>query len=109
MSHEPKTFTITDPRLYDGDPFDVAQRACLQAAALARLLTQSLEGANVMARNAQMERELQAEDEPNAAGWPDTAQGRRFAKLIQLSKEFEQVLALLAKASSYNPKKPPKE
>ena len=109
MTHEAKHFTIVDPRAMDGDCFEVAQRACLQAAALARLLAGNLEVTELMARNAEMERQIIKDGEPNAAAWDSMTQAKNLKALVTLAKESEKRLTLIAKAAGYNPKRPPTE
>jgi hypothetical protein len=90
----------------DGDPFDVAERATKQAAAIARLLVQTAQGAFIMARNAEMERQIMNGDDPDAVGFEDTSQGRRFNAVRESAQEAERSLNALALAAGYNPKKP---
>ena len=106
MTHDPKHFVLIDPRTFDGDPFEVADRACKQADAIARLLAHAIEGANIMARNAEMERNLMEGDDAKATEWEDGAQGKRYATLIESVRLVEGQLKLLSKAASFNPKKP---
>lgn len=103
-----QTFTVADPRTFDGDPYEVAFRACHQASAIAGILVKSIEDANVMARNAEMERNLIDSDDPKAGDWDQSPQGRRFEELSVQVDNVRLALEALAKASSYNPKKPPK-
>jgi hypothetical protein len=98
-------FVITDPRDFDGDPFEVAERACRQAEAVAAILERCLNGANLMARNAEMERNLLESDDAKAAGWEDSLQGRHFATLIADAQLAQRRLQMLAKATAFNPRK----
>lgn len=104
-------FAVTDPRTFDGDPFEVAARACRQAEAVARILAQVAEGAELMARNAEMERNLIASggEEAGASLWDGSPQARQFRKIIEEGREAEQRLKVLGKAAGFNPKRPPKE
>lgn len=106
MTPKPMHFTVVDPRTFEGDPFEVAERACLQAQAVARILSASIEPAHHMARNAQLSRNLQ--DTPNdarASEWEDSAQSRQFARLHAEAKKIERQLGQLAKAAAFDPKK----
>jgi hypothetical protein len=95
-------FTVTDPRYFDGDPYQVAERALEQCAAVAAILRRCVEQAEIMARNAELER---AEDMDAAAReWPESLQGKRLAEIKATSERFERQLALLARAASFNPK-----
>lgn len=89
----------------DGNPFEVAERAVRQAQAMAQLLIVTLSGANVMARNAEMERDLMRSGECDAKLWPETAQGRRYAALLEDARTMEKALGALTLAAGYNPKK----
>ncbi len=107
---ETQYFALPDPRDMDGDPYEVAQRSCLQAEALARMLAITLEATSLMARNAQMERNMvETPHDPRAGEWEDSAQGTQFARCHKNAKNIERTMNTLAKASGYNPKKPPKE
>lgn len=108
MTHQPKTFTIADPRTFDGDPFEVAERACQQSAAVAGILADSLDGTRIMVRNAELERQLLTDGECDAVGFDDSPQGRRLNALLEQAKAAQKALETLAKAASYNPKNPPR-
>lgn len=108
MTHDTQTITVADPRRFDGNPYDVAFRACHQAAAIARILQTSIEDANVMARNAEMERNLIDSDDPRAADWDDGPQGQGFNQLSNEVGSIQRKLEALARAASYDPKHPPK-
>ena len=105
MTQEPKSFTVVDPRTFDGDPFEVGERACKQAEAVARVLAGVTETANIMARNAEMERKLYANEDADAAGWDESPYGRRFARAAAAVREVERELSVLGKAAGFNPKK----
>jgi len=106
LSDTVQTFTLVDPRSLDGDPFDVAERAVRQAEALTRLLAQSINGARLMARNAQLERELLQTGECDAPAYDLSAEGRSFDALSDTVKEIERKLGVLARAAGFNPKAP---
>jgi hypothetical protein len=103
-----KNFSISDPRDFDGDPFEVAERAARQSLALVDLLTDSLASADVMARNAEMERQLLRAEDADAPGWEGTPQGRQFKAAEQDVKNLRTRLGVLARAAGFNPRKPPK-
>lgn len=105
MTHEPKTFTVVDPRSFDGDPFEVAERAAKQAEAVARVLSGTIETANIMARNAQMERNLIDGDDAAASEWDESLHGKRFAAQAEAAREIEKQLGILGKGAGFNPKK----
>jgi hypothetical protein len=107
-----KTLTVADPRTFDGDPFDVAGRACEQARALAALTAHSIESVEIVARNAQMTRWLAETDgeDAKASEWDDSPQGRQFKQITEalqaVGEDLDEVarrLGTLAKAAAYKP------
>ena len=108
MPKDPKTFTITDPREYDGDPYEVASRAATQCEALLDHLIEATDDAATMARNAEMERNCIDGGDPSAPGWLEGAQGRRWTAALGTLRGLKLTLKGLRIAASYNPKKPPK-
>jgi hypothetical protein len=110
MTHKTRTFTIKDPRTFDGDPFEVAERAVRQAEAITRLAAECTDEASIMARNAQLERNLQeTKNDARANEWEDSHQSRLFGTIHKTLKTAEHKLTQLAKAAGYNPKNPPKD
>lgn len=109
MPHEVVTFSVTDPRHFDGDPFEVADRACKQAEAVSRVLATAATTATIMARNAELERNLYTTPEDaRAEEWEDSVQARQFAQVHKAAKQVERALGILGKAAAYNPRNPPK-
>lgn len=106
MTHQTQTFSIADPRTFDGDPFEVADRAVAQAEGLAKLLERAIEDARVMARNAEMERELMRNDEPAPIRWEDGPHGKRFENIRDRAQASVRELGVLRKAAGFNPKRP---
>lgn len=104
-AYDPKHFTVIDPRTFDGDPYSVAQRACEQAAALAELSAEQADLAYVMARNASMERDLQAKRDPDPAGWEDGPHGRAFAATREALRTQAKRLRAQAQAAAFNTKR----
>lgn len=105
------TFTIADPLHFDGDAYEVAERASKQASAVARALAGTVDSAATMARNAQLSRNLtETPDDARADEWEDSAQSRRFSRVHHQVKEIETALTQLSAAAGFNPKAPlPKE
>lgn len=101
-----QSFTLADPRTFDGDPYEVAERAVRQAAAVAHLLVDAIESAYVMARNAQLERELHASGECDATAYLPSAEGMRWTQTLKTAQAAEKNLAILAMAAGFNPKAP---
>jgi hypothetical protein len=100
-----QTFVVGDPRHFDGDPYEVAVRAIRQAAAVNEILLECLQGAVTMARNAEMERNLYHHDDPKAAEWGDSLQGRRLDALIEQTRDTMKQLRLLEQAAGFDPRK----
>lgn len=99
-----QTFAIADPRTFDGDPYEVAERAALQAAALGRLLRLTTETARLMVRNADLERQLALDGDCDAAAFEEGAVARKIDAVIEAASEAEKQLTLVARAAAYNPK-----
>lgn len=100
-----RTFTLTDPRDFDGSPYQAAERAVQQAGALALLLAEAIEDAGILARNAEMERTFSTDAvlRDVAAGWLDSPQGRRYSDLVERTDKITRDLALLRRAAAYDP------
>lgn len=101
-----QTFIVTDPRTFDGDPFDVAKRACAQAEALINLAVKSTNDAFVMARNAEMERQLLDSGRADAPAFENGPYGRQFKTTEESLKHAAANLRLLGKAAGFNPRAP---
>lgn len=106
MSDRIQTFHIADARTFDGDPFEVAERAVRQASAVTKILTQTIADARLMARNAQLERELLTTGECDAPGYEDSPEARTFDALSESVAEVERKLGLLARSVAFNPRAP---
>lgn len=105
MTEHTQTFTVVDPRTFDGDPYEVAERACQQAEATVRLAAKAAEWANIMARNAELSRQDEAGSGIDAEAWEDSVHGRKLANVHHELKQIEQELGRLATAAGFNPKK----
>jgi uncharacterized protein (DUF2384 family) len=104
-----ETITITDPREFDGDPYQVAERAIQQTRALVALVIDNIEAVSLMARNAELERQLAlgtTADELRSAAhaWPNSPQGRRISRLSEALSDAADGLEGLERAVTYNPK-----
>jgi hypothetical protein len=104
MPQEPKQFVVTDPRDFDGNPYEVAKRATEQATSLLEITQTSIADASVMARNAEMERQFMDGGEPDAGAWEASAAGRRWASLDQILWDVRNDLVFLGRAAGYDPK-----
>jgi hypothetical protein len=103
-----KQFTVADPRTFEGDPFEVAERAVRQAGAIAEVLQDTLASTRLMVRNAQLERELLTDGECDAAGFDESPQGRKLSEIVRTTEGAIKSLNFLVQAASYNPKHPPR-
>jgi hypothetical protein len=104
-----KTFTVTDPREFDGDPYQVAERAVKQLRGIFAVADHNLTAVDLMVRNAELERLLATgvdgdELREKANGWPESPQGRKLAAIQQDVVKALDALASLEKAAAYNPK-----
>lgn len=107
--HETRTFTVADPRTFeDGTPYEVAGRAGAQVVGVIKILQETLEGADLMARNAHMSRNLDAGGEAAGDGWRMTAEGRTWAAIDADIAAIRRRLEALTRAASFDPKHPPK-
>jgi len=113
QTQDPLVFTVTDPRTFDGNPYDVAARSMTQVRGIVRVLQTALAPAEVMMRNAQMERQLYHSDGDNAKAheWEDSPEGRQLKQVVEAvqllaedASEIERRLGALAKAAAYDPK-----
>ena len=104
-----RTITITDPREFDGDPYQVATRAVEQLKGILLLAAENLDAVDKMARNAELERLLSMQVDSQelrdqAHGWPESPQGRRLAGILDRLELSVKDLQGLEKAVGYNPK-----
>lgn len=108
MPNAPRHFTIVDPRSLDGDSFEVADRAVGQLVGLVNMTREALDAAKLMARNAELERQCQRDETLTPEAWPDTAEGRRWAKVDADLEQTEKDLRVLRQVAAFNPRRPPK-
>lgn len=105
-----RTVTITDPREFDGDPYQVAERAVAQIKGLTLLLIENLDAVDKMARNAELERLLASgsidteELRKQALGWPESPQGRKLSIAEERLQAIVNDLTSLERAVAYNPR-----
>lgn len=107
MTHQTHTLAVSDPREFDGNPYEVAERAIRQLQGLAKLIELSLPATDKMARNAQMERDIALDLPADAASWPQSPQARLLARIAEQNADHVRVLEQLAKAVAFDPKHPP--
>lgn len=102
--NEDYTVVVTNPADYDGDPFEVASRAVKQALSLTRSTLQAVESARLMARNAELERQLIRDGSCDAVAWEDSAEGKRYARMIDRIEGDIMSLRVLERVAGFNPK-----
>lgn len=101
-------FTITDPRTFDGNPYEVAERAIGQIEALILLARTSLPAAELIARNAEMTRRMDLGGEPEGDRWVEEPQGRQWKALTDELEHTLKRLRAMKAASGFDPKHPPR-
>lgn len=109
MPKTDQTYQYIDPRRLEGSPFEVAAAAFEQAANVGDLLETALDDAYVFARNAEMERQIMAGNEPDGLGFDTTVLGKRLAALRHVIAQTLNSMDAVAKAAVFDPKNPPKE
>jgi hypothetical protein len=109
MPDTSKVFQYTDPRLFPGDPYEAAAAGVAQLEAMLSISRQAAKDATILARNAEMERAMAYGGGPDAAGWPGSPQGRKYAALLDVLRELGNTAGVLKAAAAYNPKHPPTE
>lgn len=96
-------FRYHDPRQLEGTPYEVAGAAFSQALSVGKLYQRALEDAFILARNAEMERNLQAGLAPDGAGFPDTALGCRMTATKDDFKRIQRMVTGEQSAACYDP------
>jgi hypothetical protein len=97
---------VQDPRLYDGDCYQVAERAIQQLRGVIAEAEKLMGPTVLMIRNADLERTLALGNSLGdvAAEWPESPQGRKLTKIEEDLAGIRTSLELLQRAASYNPK-----
>lgn len=108
MTNELKTFTIADPRDFDGNPFEVAERAIAQLEGITVILAGSMPVAELMARNAEMTRRMDLGGPPEGDKWVETPQGRNWRAAADEIEALQKRLRAMKAASGFDPKHPAK-
>lgn len=103
-----RQFTIADPKLFDGNPFEVAERAVAQLEGVIDLARQLAPTAELMARNAEMTRRMDLDGQPEGDRWAETPQGRQWHALREELQRVDRRLMAMKAAASYDPKHPPR-
>lgn len=103
------TFQYTDPREFEGSPFDAARGAAEQAESLIKLAKSSVADTFIIARVAELQRQQDAGNDLSVAMFDDSPIGKRLRTVESDLGELSTLLARLAGAVSYDPMNPPKE
>lgn len=101
-----RTITIQDPRRFDGNPYQVAERAIRQLSGLLVVALDAWEPTDLMLRNAELERQLalgNALHNP-AAEWPESPQGSKLSLARSHVAQAGLILRPLERAAAYDPK-----
>lgn len=101
-----KQFIVTDPRTFDGNPYEVAERAVAQAEALLAVAVDAAEAAAVMARNAEMERQLERRETPDPLKFETGPHGKLFKQVSDETHKNIERLGMLKRAGGFDPKRP---
>jgi hypothetical protein len=104
MTHLTQSFVIADPRTFDGDPYEVAERAVAQLQGLLTLVEQATGPTLLMVRNAELERQLAGGDDPSVKAFEDSTQGRRWVEFRESVQTARNDLNILRRVASFNPK-----
>lgn len=97
----------TDPRGLEGDSFQVANATVKQALAVGELFETALADVFIFARNAEMQREIYADQEPNGVEFPKTPLGTKIDSCRKTLTAIQEALVSVKKAAAYDPKHPP--
>lgn len=104
------TFTYHDPgRTFDGTVYEATGLAVAQSSATLKLFQRALADTTIQVRNAHMQRNLDIGGDADAASWDDSPQKRIIDNLAKASEGMQERLQLLHRASTFDPKNPPKE
>lgn len=106
--YQPIEIVFVDARNFDGDPYEVAGQAVAMADGILQVGERAIEVANLMARNAEMERNMALGQPPAGDEWPNTPQGKLWTGVEQRVEELRKRLRTLKAAAEYDPKHPPK-
>jgi hypothetical protein len=106
--YQPMNVTFVDAREFDGDPYEVAGQAVAMADGILQVAERAIEVGNLMARNAEMERNMALGQPPAGDEWPDTPQGKLWKGVEGRTNELRKRLRTLKAAAEYDPKHPPR-
>lgn len=107
MPHSTRNFTVADPRDFDGNPYDVGARALAQLRGILQQVELSLPVTELMVRNAELERQMALDQDPDAVNWPTSPQGKKFYAVRVKLDDLKNELSAMERAASYDPRHPP--
>lgn len=107
--YQPMEIVFVDARNFDGNPFEVAGQSVAMADGILQVAERAVEVADLMARNAYMERNLALRKPPAGDKWTETAEGRMWLTSVAELQQLRRRLVTLRKAAEFDPKHPPKE
>lgn len=99
-----RTFSVADPRTFEGDPYEAASRGVKQLDGVLAVAEALFPATLKMARNADLERAFAYGQDPQGAEWPNTPVGKKYVAFEEQLAEMRKTLAVLAKAAAFNPK-----
>jgi hypothetical protein len=108
MSQRERHFTVADPRDFDANPFEVAERAVAQLEGLLTIIDDLVPASELMCRNAEMTRRIDLGGPPDGDRWVTEPQGRQWQALKDEIAIMRKRLRTLKAASSFDPKHPPR-
>lgn len=108
MTHKTESFVLADPRDFDGDPYEVAERAVAQLEGVLRVFEATVPATILMVRNAELERQIATGTDPSVPAYDESTQGRKWAALREQIDGLRKELALLRRVAAYNPRAPVK-
>lgn len=106
--YQPIEVVFTDARSYDGNPYEVAAQAVDTALGLLDVLDKAVEVADLMARNAYMERNLALNLPAAGDAWAVAPEGQLWAAQKRDLAEIRRKMKPLRMAASFDPKHPPR-
>ncbi len=98
------TLTYHDPsRTFDGTPYQASGKSILQVDQILRLLQRGLIDTNTQARNAFMQRNIDAGQEPQVENWAAAPEARILMDALNGATNLRKRLPALMRAVSYDP------
>jgi hypothetical protein len=105
-THTGTVFTVTDPRTFDGNPYEVAARTVAQLEAILTVAESAIPSSRLMIRNAELERQMALGDEPDALAWEDGPQSKIINEMSADLSRLRMRLRRLKQAAEFDPKHP---